>query len=153
MAAVHADLGGENFASIRLGVIGLAKILAIDPGDVRIGLALSDPTGTISQPLKVIKHRSRRENVEMILREAEENSVVKIIVGVAYDAEGEVGPQARKALRLAEMLRELTDLPVLTWDESGSSKVVRGKGRKGESIDALAAAHILQEYLDVQDSS
>ena len=131
----------------------MARILAIDPGDERIGLALSDPTETISRPLKVIRHRSRRENVERILCEVEEHSVEKIVVGVAYDVEGNVGPQARKALRLVDALSELTDLPIETWDESGSSKVFAKTRRKDQPIDALAAAHILQEYLDAERPS
>lgn len=126
--------------------------MAIDPGDRRIGLALSDPMGTISRPLKVILHRSRRENAARIVHEAEEHAVEKIVVGVAFDVEGEVGPQARKAMKMVEALRELTDLPIETWDESGSSKLVTGKRKKNEPVDDLAAAQILQEYLDAQES-
>ena len=131
----------------------MARMLAIDPGDKRIGLALSDPTETISRPLKVIRHRSLRENAETIMREVEEHSVDKIIVGIAYDVEGDVGPQARKALRLVDALRELTDLPIVTWDESGSSKIIASTKRKDQPIDALAAAYILQEYLDAERPS
>jgi putative Holliday junction resolvase len=146
-------MGRKNFNPNGVGVNDMARIMAIDPGDVRIGLALSDPTETISRPLKVILHRSRRENAERILREAEEHEVEKIIVGVALDAEGEVGPQARKAMRLVHALRETSELPIETWDESGSSKFVSGKKRKNQPDDDLAAAHILQEYLDAEKSS
>jgi putative Holliday junction resolvase len=93
------------------------------------------------------------KDAEMILREAEEHSVERIIVGVALDARGELGPQARKAMRLVEVLREQTDLPIETWDESGSTKSVIGKKRKNRPLDDLAAAHILQEYLDAGKSS
>jgi putative Holliday junction resolvase len=127
--------------------------MAIDPGDVRIGLAVSDPTGTISRPLKVIRHRSRREDAERIILEAEVHSVEKIIVGLALDNEGEIGPQARKAMRLVEALRKLTNLPIETWDESGSSAGVSNKSRKNQPIDSQAAAFILQEYLDATKSS
>lgn len=134
-------------------MIMMGRIMAVDPGEVRIGLALSDPTETISRPHKVILHRSRQKNAERILREAEEHSVERIIVGVALDARGELGPQARKAMRLVEALREQTDLPIETWDESGSTQFVIGKKRKNRPLDDLAAAHILQEYLDAEKSS
>lgn len=131
----------------------MSRILAIDPGEVRIGLAISDPTGTISRPLKVIHHQSRLEDAKRIIEEAQEHSVEKIVVGLALDNEGNIGPQARKALRLVEVLQDLTTLPVETWDESGSSIAASQKGRKKQPIDARAAAIILQEYLNAKESS
>ena len=131
----------------------MPRIMAIDPGDVRIGLAVSDPTGTVSRPLEVIRHRSRREDAERIVKEAQVHMVEKIIVGLALDREGEIGPQARKAIRLVDTLRNLTDLPIETWDESGSSVAVSNKRRKKKPIDTQAAAYILQEYLDATKSS
>jgi putative Holliday junction resolvase len=124
------------------------KVMAIDPGDVRIGLAVSDDTGTIARPLKVLKHRSRREDARTILREAEAHVVEHIIVGVALDINGEYGPQARKALRLVGMLRKNTTLPVEIWDESGSTQQASGMKKKDDMLDARAAAVILQEYLN-----
>jgi putative Holliday junction resolvase len=131
----------------------MSMLMAVDPGDVRIGLAVSDPSGTISRPLKVIRHRSRREDAARIIHEAEEHAVEKIIVGLALDREGEIGPQARKAMRLVDALRKLTILPIETWDESGSSVSASRKGRKKQPIDSQAAAVILQEYLDATRSS
>ena len=131
----------------------MARIMAIDPGDVRIGLAISDPTATISRPLSVIRHRSRREDAERIVEEAQIHSVEKIIVGLPLGSEGEMGPQARKAMRLVEALRELTSLPVETWDENGSSMAVSQKSRKNQPVDSQAAAFILQEYLNATKST
>lgn len=129
----------------------MSRLMAVDPGDVRIGLAVSDEGGLISRPLKVIKHQSREEDAARILESAKEHSVSKIIVGLALDSDGQVGPQARKALRLVEALRSQTDIPVETWDESGSSQAVSSiSRRRNESIDAIAAAHILQEYLNAK---
>ena len=122
--------------------------MAVDPGQVRIGLAISDDSGTIARPLKVLRHRSRQEDVNAILREAEAHGVERIIVGVALDREGRHGPQARKALRLIGKLRENTSLHVETWDESGSTQqAYRGK-KKDDMLDARAATVILQEYLN-----
>ncbi len=126
------------------------RILAVDPGEVRIGLAVSDPSGTIARPLKVLRHRSRPADAAAIVQVAEGEGVQAILVGVALNAEGEVGPQARRALRLVEALRGISPLPVLTWDESGSTQAVRRRGRRDDMLDARAAAAILQEYLDAQ---
>ena len=124
------------------------KIMAVDPGEVRIGLAISDELGLIARPLKFIRHRSRREDAQAILREAEAHNAERIIIGVALDLDGKHGPQARKALRLVKILQESTTLPIETWDESGSTqRVSRGK-KKDDMLDARAAAVILQEYLD-----
>ncbi len=124
------------------------KVMAVDPGEVRIGLAISDDTGTIARPLKVLRHRSRREDVQAILSEAEAHGVERIIVGIALDLDGKHGPQARKSLRLVGMMREKSSIPIETWDESGSTqRASRGK-RKDKMLDARAAAVILQEYLN-----
>jgi len=124
------------------------RVMAVDPGEARIGLAISDPLQVIAQPLKVIKHVSRQVDAEAIVSEAGEHEVGTIVVGMALDMEGEVGPQARRALRLVEVLRSLTEIPVVTWDESGSTQAA---GRRDALVDARAAAVILQEYLDARD--
>jgi putative Holliday junction resolvase len=131
------------------------KILAVDPGEKRIGLAISDPTGTLSRPLKVIKHESREQDAECISEIAQKEQVGLIVVGWALDSEGEVGPQARKSERLAEVIRQKTDTPVRMWDESGTtqsaikSRIILGvsrKKRKGH-LDDVAASILLQEFL------
>ena len=124
------------------------RVLAVDPGEVRIGLAVSDPLRVIARPLKVIRHSSRKQDAEAILAEAAALEAGTIVVGVALDMEGKIGPQARRALRLVEALRSLTDLPIVTWDESGSTLAA---GKRDARLDARAAAVILQEYLDGQD--
>jgi putative Holliday junction resolvase len=128
----------------------MSRILAIDPGDVRIGIAISDPSGTIAQPLETIIHVARRQDAEMIMERAMERDVGRIVVGVAYDDDGEPGPQARKALRLIEVLVEICPIPVTPWDESGST-IAALRGRQPDpDVDARAAAIILQDYLDAQ---
>jgi putative Holliday junction resolvase len=137
---------------LELGELNVAKVLAVDPGEVRIGLAVCDPLGMIARPLKVLKHHSRKEDVRAILIEAEVHEVERILVGVALDFDGKVGPQARKALRLVEGLKECTSLPIETWDESGTTmRAFQHKG-KDDMLDARAAAIILQEYLDEKGS-
>jgi len=128
----------------------MSRILAVDPGDVRIGLAVSDPTRTLARPLRTLQHRSRREDVKQILRMAQEQEAAMILVGIPYDIDGKVGPQARKALRLLEALRAATNIPVVPWDESGSTAKAMQLPSSRAELDARAAAVILQDYLDAQ---
>ncbi len=128
----------------------MSRILAVDPGDVRIGLAVSDPTRTLARPLRTLQHRSRREDVKQILRMAQQQEAAMILVGIPYDIDGKVGPQARKALRLLEALRAATNIPVVPWDESGSTAEAMQLPSSRAELDARAAAVILQDYLDAQ---
>jgi putative Holliday junction resolvase len=125
-------------------------VLAVDPGEARIGLAVCDPSGTVARPYKVIAHKSRHEDAKAIIAHAEELAAVKILVGVALDEDGRIGPQARKGLRMADQLRELTQIPVETWDESGSTEMARKVSPSRSALDARAAAVILQDYLDAE---
>ncbi len=136
------------------------RILAVDPGDKNIGIALSDPTGTIANPLTVIQHISRPVDAASIAQLAEENQVARIIVGQALDDENRPTPQGRKAARLAAAIRTQTDLPVELWDESGSTLAAHlamiavnasRENRKGHHDD-LAATYTLQTYLDAQST-
>jgi putative Holliday junction resolvase len=132
------------------------RVLGVDPGDKRIGLAVSDLTGTIARGLTVVNHVARAVDAATIAQIAAEQGAVKIVVGQALDDEGQVGPAARKAVRLAEAIRLQTDLPVEMWDESGSTqaaqqtRIVMGVSRKKRSghLDDLAAAVTLQSYLE-----
>lgn len=132
------------------------RVLAVDPGDKRIGLAISDLSGTIANPLKVIQHIKREDDAALILSEAIENGVNLIIIGQALGSDGESTPSSRKSERLAQVLQNLTILPVRLWDESGSTNKaieariamgVKRKKRRGH-MDDLAASIILQSYLD-----
>lgn len=132
------------------------RVLAVDPGEKRLGIAISDPSGRFARSLAVLNHVSRATDAAAIARLAAENEAVQIILGQALDADGLPTPQARHALRLAEAVREQTSIPVELWDESGSTKAARavrlemGVSRRKRSghLDDLAAAIILQSYLD-----
>jgi putative Holliday junction resolvase len=128
----------------------VSRILAVDPGDKRHGLAISDPTGLIARPLLVLEHTSRAADVREIVLAAENHDADMILVGIPYDSEGNQGPQARKALRLVEVLCETTSIPILTWDESGSTQAALQIHKADHLLDARAAAVILQEYLNAQ---
>jgi putative Holliday junction resolvase len=125
-----------------------SPVLSVDPGEVRIGLAISDPTRTIARPLEVLRHTSRAADALAILDRAARHGAGAIVIGVALNSEGEAGPQARRGLRLAEAIRRQTSLPVETWDESGSTQAARRGGRDDPMLDARAAAVVLQEFLN-----
>ena len=134
----------------------MSKVLAVDPGEVRIGIAISDETGTLARPFSILRHISRSENARKIVELALETSAELIVVGMPLDSQGEVGPKARSTLRLVEALRTISSVEVIPWDESNSSqkaaeiRIQTGIGRKNRAnpIDDLAAAVILQDYLD-----
>lgn len=126
----------------------MSRILAVDPGAARLGLAVSDPTGTVARPLRVLKHESRTRDAERIVAMARELGAEAIVVGVAYDESGREGPQARRSLRLVEAIRQAGAPVVETWDESGSTQSALELGPDDAMADARAAAIILQGYLD-----
>ncbi len=139
---------------------GRGRILAVDPGEKRLGIALSDPTGTIASPLQVLGHVSRTVDAAVIAQLAADHGAMRIIVGQALDEDGHPTPQARHAERLAQAIREQTTLPVELWDESGSTQAARaariamGVSRRKRSghLDEIAATVILQTYLDAHES-
>jgi putative Holliday junction resolvase len=135
------------------------RVLAIDPGEKRIGIAISDPSGTIANPLTVIKHVSRLVDAAEIAQMAHDHEVGYIIVGQALDIDGRPSPSGRSAARLADAIRSQTEIPVVMWDESGSTQAARQarialgsprRKRRGH-LDDLAATYILQTYLDSQE--
>lgn len=136
------------------------RVLAVDPGDKRLGLAISDPLGIIANPLTVLNHVSRDENAQHIVSIAQEQEAIRIIIGLPLNSEGEIGPSGKKSVRLANAIRKFTDTPVELWDESGSTKAaqqayiqmnVPRKKRSGH-LDHIAATIILQSYLDAHAS-
>lgn len=132
------------------------RILAVDPGEKRLGLALSDPSGMIANPLKVIEHVSRPLDAAQIAQVALEQEAALIVIGQALDSDGQPTPASRRSARLAAAIRAQTSIPVILWDESYSTREAQqarraiGAPRKQRSghLDELAATYILQTYLD-----
>ncbi len=132
------------------------RVLAVDPGEKNIGIAISDPTGTIANPLTIVKHISRPIDAAAIAQLAQEHEARTIVVGQALGGEGEPTTQSRQAARLAAAIRQQTDLPVELWDESGSTQAARAaqiamgvrRSKRRGHLDNLAATVILQTYLD-----
>ena len=134
------------------------RILAVDHGEKRIGLALSDPTGTIASPFKVIEHVARTIDAAQVANLAAENEVGLIVIGQSFDEEGKPNLAGRRAAKFAAALKEQTQVPVVLWDESFSTQDARaarvemGVSRKKRSghMDELAAVMILRSYLESQ---
>jgi len=137
------------------------RILAVDHGEKRIGLAVSDTTGTIASPLKVVEHVSRVIDAAQVADIANENEVNLIIIGQSYDENGNPNPAGRRAGRFAEELKNQTNISIEMWDESFSTQIARaarielGVSRKKRSghQDEFAAVVILQSYLEAHRKS
>ena len=135
------------------------RTLAVDPGTVRIGLALSDPLGISVRPLAPLQSSGRRQDIQALARIAREEEVVKILVGLPLLLSGEDGHGAVASRRLAARLRDrLPDVSVELWDERlttvEAQRVLSAAGvkagRRRERVDGLAASVILQDYLDAR---
>lgn len=140
----------------------MSRILAIDYGERRIGVAVSDPTGTIASPLTTLVRRAgKRPPWAELARLVEEQEVEAFVVGLPLDLAGEEGAWAAEVREFAAQLQRRHDLPVHWVDERMSSvqaeRAVRGIGLKRsdreqkERVDAAAAAIILQAFLRRRD--
>lgn len=137
------------------------KYLGVDPGDERIGLSVSDDLGLLARPLTIFKHISRVENARRIAKTAELENCDAIVVGVPYDSDGCIGPRARASIKFIEALRLETKLPVLPWDESGTSQAADqllvltsvSKKKRRTPRDDLAAMLILSDFLENQQKA
>lgn len=134
------------------------RILALDVGDRRIGVALSDPLGILASPLTTIERSTPDAEavIDAILAIVEEHEAAEILVGIPYLMSGRIGAQARITLDFAQALAECTCIPITHIDERLSSvqaeRMLAQSGRASEQdrgrTDAAAAAVILQAYLD-----
>lgn len=137
----------------------MGRVLAIDYGDRRIGLAVSDPTRTVAQPLATLKKRSgKRAPMSRLIEIADEHDVDTIVVGLPLEESGREGPQAARTREFGEALRRRTGRAIEYRDERFTSARARREigrldlpaaaRREKERVDAMAAVFILQSYLD-----
>ena len=133
------------------------RILGIDYGDVRVGLAVSDPTGLIAGGIGIVKIIGMNNAVEQIVNVVNERQIEKIVLGLPLNMDGSEGPSAQKIRAFAAKLNEkIPEVPIEFLDERRTSMLAAdymtltgtfGKKRK-ESVDTLSAQIILQSYLD-----
>jgi putative holliday junction resolvase len=132
------------------------RVLGIDPGEKRIGLAISDDTGMIANPVGVMEHVSRSEDAARIVRLAQETGANEIVIGLALDQDGQPTFSGRKSTRLGEAISVLSGISVKYMDEYGTTNQAQqtaremGVSRQKRSghRDEIAAVIILQAYLD-----
>lgn len=132
------------------------KIMAVDYGDARTGLAVCDRTEFLASPIGTIEERNAAVLAMKVAHMAEQYEVGEIIVGLPLNMNGSKGPRAEKCEAFANMLSELTEIPVNMWDERSTTVSahnilnetnVRGKKRKAV-VDTVAATVILEAYLE-----
>lgn len=135
------------------------RLLAVDVGEKRVGVAVCDAMQTLASPLAVLERRSKAEDLQRLARLAAEQGVVGLVAGHPLNADGSAGPQARQAARYAARVASTLALPLVLWDEYGSSQeaaarlVHAPKRRRQMHVDAEAAAVILQDYLDTRKAA
>ena len=135
---------------------GMTRLLGLDIGERRIGMALSDLLDITAQPFGVLERSNLKTDLDELSRICSENNVRELVVGLPTNQQGEIGPQAEKVMDFAGRLGERTGLPVRTWDERFTTVAaeralrdggVHGRKRKGIR-DRIAAQMILQGYMD-----
>lgn len=131
------------------------RILAVDYGDARTGLAVSDNSEFLASPVGTITEYNAERLAEKVAAAAKEQNAGEIIVGLPINMNGTKGERAERCEGFAELLRSLTDIPVKMWDERSTTVTahqylnetnVRGKKRKAV-VDTVAATVILESYL------
>jgi len=134
----------------------LMRIMGLDVGTRTIGMAISDELGLTAQGLKTLKRKSMEDDLQEIATIISQFEINKIVVGLPKNMNGTLGKQAEIVLKWMEVLKDKTQLPVVTWDERlstvGASRVLLeadlSRRKRKKVIDKLAAVLILQGYLD-----
>jgi putative holliday junction resolvase len=121
------------------------RILALDHGAARVGVAISDPTETLARPLGIVEPPAARAVAELVT----EHEAELVVVGLPVSLSGEEGRQAAEARAFAEELAGSLEVPVEQYDERLTTRLAESSARAGAGAppDALAAAHLLESYL------
>lgn len=132
------------------------RVMGLDVGERRIGVALSDAHATLATPLMTVRAVPREQALAQLRRLVNEHNVVELVVGLPLTLRGEVGPQATIVQAFAAELADALNLPVALFDErltsAAAEQMLRDLGvkpaKRKEQIDQVAAAIILQDFLD-----
>jgi putative Holliday junction resolvase len=123
------------------------KVLALDYGRARTGVAVSDPTGTIARPLCVIERAATEDGLAQLIGLIEEQGVHRVVVGLPVTLAGGRGEQVRETERFIEALADVIGVPVVTFDERFTTTLAAQAPVETTPEDARAAAHLLSGYL------
>ncbi|HHX77876.1 MAG TPA: Holliday junction resolvase RuvX [Firmicutes bacterium] len=135
------------------------RIMSLDYGDKRIGVAVSDEQGSIAGPLTVIQRESMKKDLQRINELVETYGVARLVVGLPLNMDGSRGETAAKVEKFVNRLKGRVKVPVVYWDERLTSKIAANtlreanarKTRETGTLDKMAAVIILQSYLDQHD--
>jgi putative Holliday junction resolvase len=123
------------------------KVIALDYGSARTGVAVSDPTGTLARPLGVVERAASDEGLRRVADIVREEEAERVVVGLPLTLRGEHGEQARATERFVEALRQVVKVPVESFDERFTTALASTGGGDAPE-DARAAAHLLANYLE-----
>jgi putative holliday junction resolvase len=129
------------------------KILALDYGSARTGVAVSDPTGTVARPVGVVERAGSDSGLARIADLVSEHEAERVIVGLPLTMGGDLGEQARETEQFVSRLRETLAVPVETFDERFTTVLAEQTGGTVHATDAVAAAHLLSSYLTWSSSA
>jgi len=127
------------------------KVLALDYGSARTGVAVSDPTGTLARPLEVVENASAPAGLRHLAELVEREGVERIVVGLPVTLRGERGAQAEETEAFVSALRVVTEVPIERFDERFTTKLAEAQPSEAPP-DAVAAAHLLSTYLEWQSA-
>jgi putative holliday junction resolvase len=128
------------------------KVMALDYGSARTGVAVSDPTGTIARPVGVVERANSEHGMEQLVQLVASEGVGQVVVGLPLTLRGERGEQARASEQFAARLRKLVEVPVVLFDERFTTDLAQRQG-DGADLDARAAAHLLSSFLQWQSGA
>lgn len=134
----------------------MERMLGIDYGEKRIGLAVCDPSGTVATPWRVVEVTSNSAALNALVEAVAESKAKRVVIGLPIRMNGQEGPAAEKARALGERLAARISIPIVYWDErfstlSAQQVLIAGGARRDKRkqvVDKLAAQIILQDYLD-----
>jgi putative Holliday junction resolvase len=128
------------------------KVLALDYGSARTGIAVSDPTGTVARPVGVVEQAGSEPGLARIVELVREHGAERVVVGLPLTMRGERGEQAAETEEFVLLLRQAVDVPVESFDERFTTDLAEQSGGAGKT-DARAAAHLLSSYLTWSSSA
>lgn len=130
------------------------KALGLDYGAARTGVAVSDATGLLARPLQVVARAHEPHGLDELAALVAANEVAVVVVGLPLTLRGEHGQQADATAVFVDLLRARLDVPVETWDERYTTALAQRSGATSTTAeDALAAAHLLQSWLDARPAA
>lgn len=137
----------------------MTRIIGLDYGSKRIGVAVTDPLGMTAQPRNMIESHGLQDNVEAVVRLVAQLNASAVVVGLPLRTDGSTGPEAEKILEFVERLQSALTIPVHTWDERFTSAQIQRefiaadvrRERRKQVVDSAAASLILQGFLAAQN--